>query len=109
MRLVQAVADGTVDLAVAWGPLAGFAAQKSSVPLTIIPVVPPRDLQKVPFAYDIAMGVRRGDRELRARLDSVIVRRRPAIDSVLASYGVPRVSKEAVASMSPRNAAREGR
>ena len=108
MRLVQAVADGVVDVAVAWGPLAGFVAQKSSVPLAITPVVPPADLRKVPFAYDIAMGVRRGDRAFRARLDSVLVRRRPAIDSILAAYGVPRARNEAMATRS-RTTAHEGR
>lgn len=109
MRLVQAVADGAVDVAVAWGPLAGFVARRSTVPLVITPAVPPADLRTVPFAYDIAMGVRRGDRGLRARLDSVIVRRQPAIDSILAAYGVPRVPKAAVASSSPRVAAHGGR
>jgi mxaJ protein len=108
MRLVEAVADGSVDVAVAWGPLAGFVAQKSPVPLVITPVVPPSDLRTVPFAYDIAMGVRRADRAFRARLDSVIVRRRPAIDSILAAYGVPRVPNEAMVSTS-RTATHEGR
>ena len=94
-RLVEAVADGHIDVAVAWGPLAGFVARTSRVPLELTPVVPPADLGAIPFAYDIAMGVRRGDRVLRARLDSVIARRRPAIDSILAAYGVPRVAANA--------------
>jgi quinoprotein dehydrogenase-associated probable ABC transporter substrate-binding protein len=102
LRLVQAVAEGSIDVGVAWGPLAGFVARRSSVPLVMTPVDPPADLRAVPFAYDIAMGVRRGDRAMRARLDSVIVRRRPAIDSVLAAYGVPRVTKPAAASTEGR-------
>ena len=109
MRLVQAVADGAVDVAVAWGPLAGFVARKSPVPLAITPVVPPADLRTVPFAYDISMGVRRGDRALRARLDSVLVRRRPAIDRILTEFDVPRVRKEALASTAARTTAHEGR
>lgn len=91
-RLVEAVARGTIDVAVAWGPLAGYVARHSSVPLTLTPVQQPADLRIVPFAYDIAMGVRKTDTTLRDRLDSVIVRRRATIDSILEAYGVPRVS-----------------
>jgi hypothetical protein len=36
------------------------------------------------------MGVRRGDTTFKSRIESVIERRKPAIDSILASYGVPR-------------------
>jgi quinoprotein dehydrogenase-associated probable ABC transporter substrate-binding protein len=91
-RLVEAVERGTIDVAIAWGPLAGYVARHSSVPLAITPAEQPADLRIVPFAYDIAMGVRKGDTALRARLDSVIVRRRAAIDSILDDYGVPRVA-----------------
>ena len=91
-RLVEAVERGTVDVAVAWGPLAGYVARHARVPLVITPAEQPPDLRLVPFAYDIAMGVRKGDTVLRARLDSVIVRRRAAIESILDEYGVPRVA-----------------
>lgn len=91
-RLVEAVERGTVDVAIAWGPLAGYVARHSRVPLSITPAEQPADLRIVPFAYDIAMGVRKGDTTLRARLDSVIVRRRAAIAGILDDYGVPRVT-----------------
>lgn len=91
-RLVEAVERGSIDVAVAWGPLAGYVARHSRVPLVITPAEQPADLRIVPFAYDIAMGVRKGDTTLRARLDSVIARRRAAIDSILDEYGVPRIA-----------------
>jgi mxaJ protein len=90
-RLVEAVANGPIDIAVAWGPLAGYVARHSPIPLMITPAEQPADLRLVPFAYDIAMGVRKSDDALRIRLDSVIVRRQAAIDSILDAYGVPRV------------------
>ena len=104
-RLVDAVVSKDVDVAVAWGPLAGFVARHSPVPLTLTPVTAPADLHVVPFAYDIAMGVRRGDAALRARLDTVIARRRPAIDSILATYGVPRLAPTTTAP--PRTARKQ--
>jgi mxaJ protein len=90
-RIVDAVARGDVDIAVVWGPLAGFFAKRSSVPLDIVPVSPQIDLPFLPFVFDIAMGVRRGDSTFRKQLDDIIERRGSSIDSILAVYGVPRV------------------
>ena len=50
----------------------------------------------LPFVFDIAMGVRRGDTVLRDSLDAVIVRRQHDIDRILADYGVPRADTPAM-------------
>jgi mxaJ protein len=89
-RIVEAVAKGEVDVAVAWGPLAGYFAPRQRVALEVVPVSPQFDLPFLPFVYDISMGVRRGDAELLARLDGFIERRRPEIERLLDAYGVPR-------------------
>jgi len=90
-RIIDAVADGTIDVAVAWGPLAGYFAKRSPTPLEIAPVNPRVDLPYLPFVFDISMGVRRADSTLRYQLDDIIARRRPSIDSILTAYGVPLV------------------
>ena len=90
-RIVEAVARGEVDVAVVWGPLAGYFAPRQPLPLRLDPVTPQIDLPFLPFVFDISMAVRRGDDSLRAELDRALVRARPAIDSILAAYGVPRV------------------
>ena len=92
-RIVDAVARGSVDVAVVWGPLAGYAARHAAVPLEVVPVTPPSDLPYLPFAFDISMGVRKDDQDLKKRLDGVIARRGAAIDSILAAYGVPLVRR----------------
>jgi mxaJ protein len=89
-RIVQAVIDGEVDVAIVWGPLAGYFAHRSSVPLRVTPVSPEVDLPYLPFVFDIAMGVRHGDTTLRNTLDAILVRRRADIDGILRSYAVPR-------------------
>lgn len=89
-RIMDAVARGDVDLAVVWGPLAGYFASRQPVPLVLTPVSPQIDLPFMPFVFDIAMGVRRADTTLRVRLDSVIARRRSSIDSILDAFDVPR-------------------
>lgn len=90
-RIVEAVAKGEVDMAVVWGPLAGYFAPRQRVPLEIVPVSPQIDMPFLPFVFDISMGVRRGDTKLQAELDQVLERRRPEIEALLDRYGVPRV------------------
>ena len=88
-ELIEAVARGDVDVAVAWGPLAGYFAHRSSVPLEIVPVSPQIDVPFLPLVFDIAMAVRRGDDSLRARLDAVLEHRQQEIGQLLRDYEVP--------------------
>ena len=90
-RILDAVTAGDLDVAVVWGPLAGYFAKKESTELTLVPVSPQIDVPFLPFVFDISMGVRREDVALRQQLDSVLKRRRADIDRVLAEYGVPRL------------------
>jgi mxaJ protein len=94
-RLIEAVASGEVDLAVVWGPFAGYFASRQPVPLAFRPVFPQIDLPFLPMVFDIAMGVRRGDGELQAELDQALVRRRSEIDALLREFGVPRLDDAA--------------
>jgi mxaJ protein len=99
-RIVDAVAEKEIDVAVVWGPLAGYFAGRSRVPMEIVPVSPQVDLPFLPFVYDISMGVRRGDGALRSRVDAILARERPAIERILDEYGVPRVASSAGAGTS---------
>jgi len=92
-RIIEAVANGHVDVAIVWGPLAGYFAPRQPTRLTITPVSPQIDLPFLPMVFDIAMGVRRADTTLKARLDDILVRRAATIDSLLATYGVPRADR----------------
>ena len=88
---MAAVAEGEVDIAVVWGPLAGYFAGREASPLALAPVTPEVDPPKLPMAFSIAMGVRKGDTAFRDELDSFIDRRRPEIERILDRYGVPRL------------------
>jgi len=85
--IIRAVARDSIDVAVAWGPLAGYFAKRSPVRLVLTPVTPPSR----EFAYSMAMGVRHGDSTTRAVLDSELARRRTDIRRILEDYGVPLV------------------
>ena len=86
--LIAAVAQHEIDVAIAWGPLAGYFASRQPVSLTVTPITPDRD-GAVPFVYEIAMGVRRGDDALHGQLEDVIGTRRKEIEQILRDFGVP--------------------
>jgi quinoprotein dehydrogenase-associated probable ABC transporter substrate-binding protein len=87
--IVNAVANREIDVGIAWGPLAGYFASKSSVPLTLQPLGERDSLTDYPFRFSIGMGVRRRDRALRDSLQTVLDRRAPEIQAILKEYGVP--------------------
>jgi mxaJ protein len=89
-RIVEAVARGEVDVALVWGPLAGYFATRQRVPLDVTPVAGVAD-PVTPMAFDMAVGIARRSPELRDEINQVLERRRPEIDRLLDEYGIPRV------------------
>lgn len=93
-RIVEAVEKHQIDVAIVWGPLAGYFVKHSRVPLAIVPVSPEVDQPFLPFVYDISMGVRRGDQSLKDQLEQILEKRRGDINRILEDYGVPRKDQE---------------
>jgi mxaJ protein len=87
--IIDAVENGDVDVAVVWGPIAGYFAAQGSTPLAIEPVQPWRDGIELPMAFYISMGVRRGDNALLQRLNDSLERNHTTISAILAQYHVP--------------------
>lgn len=88
--IIHAVARGEVDLAMAWGPMAGYFARRESTPLGVVPL-DPCDCPLFPLRYSIAVGVSRRSPGLRAELDHALERRARDIQRILDEFGVPRV------------------
>jgi mxaJ protein len=87
--IVDDVARGVVDVAVVWGPLAGYYALRHGGALRLQLVSPLEDAGVLPMVFDVSMGVRREDRSLRAELDEALARRAAQVYYVLREYGVP--------------------
>ena len=85
-KLLDDLVAGTLDVAVAWGPLAGYAARLLNAPLELVPLA---DEPGVPLSFDISMGVAKGNEALKDRLETAIDRRRTEIRAILEEYGVP--------------------
>jgi mxaJ protein len=93
--IVAAVAHGEVDVAAVWGPLAGYFAPRQSEPLELVPLPAVDEMSGQPFAFSIAMGVRRSAPALRDELNAALDRTQPEIDAILTAFGVPRVAAPA--------------
>lgn len=102
-KIVGAVANGDIDTAIVWGPIAGYFAKEYRNRVLVDPIVCDPQLPSLTFAYDIAVGVRAGDDELRDELQDVLNRRRADIDAILREYGVPLVHTSTPATSNPRN------
>jgi mxaJ protein len=88
--IVEAVASGDVNVAIVWGPQAGYFSARQNVELAIDPVPPSAVEGDPPMRFDIAMGVRKSDKDLVAEIDRALIARRVDIDAILAAYHVPR-------------------
>jgi mxaJ protein len=95
-RLIEALAKGDVDIAIVWGPIAGYFSRQQSVALELTPVKPGTDLPSLPYVFDISMGVRRREDHLKHELDEIIKQSSVQIADLLRTYGVPLVSSTTV-------------
>jgi quinoprotein dehydrogenase-associated probable ABC transporter substrate-binding protein len=91
-NLFKAVEQGKVDIVVAWGPMAGYFARHSAVPLRVDAIDPDQQNPALPMSFDIAIGVRPTDQKLTRKLNDELNRRRPEIRHLLQTYGVPQAA-----------------
>lgn len=85
--MLQDLVNGVIDVALIWGPPAGFAITREHLPLTAVFIEPEPNAPRLD--YRIAMGVRANEPEWRRRINQAIGKHKAEIATVLASYGVP--------------------
>jgi mxaJ protein len=88
-EIVRAVERGEIDVGLAWGPLAGFFAARSPVPLRLEPVTPWFADNQWPMQFDVSVGVQKDNQKLLKQIDAVLARRSNEISRLLDSYHVP--------------------
>lgn len=86
-RMLQDLAEGKIDVALVWGPIAGYAIKREGLPLRAVFLRPEPDAPRMD--YRVTMGVRPGEPEWRRRVNQALRRKQDAIAAVLAEYGVP--------------------
>ena len=78
---------GKIDVAVVWGPIAGYFARRVKTPELM--VVPLKSEPGVKFDFEMAMGVRYGEKAWKEQIEQLIERKRPEILAILTEFGVP--------------------
>jgi mxaJ protein len=87
--IIDAVAQGAIDVAIVWGPLGGYYAQQARPPLVVRSIEPATD-GDLQLHFAMAIAVRKGDSSLRDVLDRALTEKRREVQAILARYGVPR-------------------
>ena len=85
--IVDAVAKGTIDVAIVWGPIGSYYAARQKVPLAVTQI--PSKPGDLPFAFNMTMGVKKGNDALFMRLEALLQQRRPEIEQILKDFNVP--------------------
>lgn len=90
--LIDDLAKKDIDIAIMWGPIAGYYAKKSTVPMEValIPEYNKVDLKGKEY-WNISVGVRKKDKERMAQIDAALERNKDKIAKILADYGIPTV------------------
>jgi mxaJ protein len=91
-QVLEDLLAGKVDVALIWGPFAGYFARKQSAPLELVPLR--GNDPATPFAFDISMGVRKGEKAFKAELEEILSKDSAAIKTILEDYGVPLLTAE---------------
>lgn len=89
---VQQMLDGELDVAAIWGPMAGWYKTIKKQPITILPVNTLEE--KTPLEFSLAIGMRRNAKDLKAKIEAVMLKDKDKIQKVLEEYGVPLVQCE---------------
>lgn len=87
--MVNAVAEGRIDVGFGWGPVVGYYAARHEVDLIVEPIEPAFDLPSIFQFQPMTMAVRPHDYAMQTRLNRAIAARWDDIQAVLAEYDVP--------------------
>jgi len=78
---------GEIDVALLWGPIAGYYATKAKTPTSVVPLV--KEQGGPQMVFRIVMGVRHSDQNWKRTLNKAISENQDEIQAILRSYGVP--------------------
>lgn len=90
--MIKDMLDGVIDVAILWGPMAGYYARESGADLTIVPLIKEKTGSRM--VYRITMGVRPSDQEWKRTLNKVIRENQEEINKILFEYNVPLIDEQ---------------
>jgi quinoprotein dehydrogenase-associated probable ABC transporter substrate-binding protein len=91
-EMIADLRSGEIDVAVLWGPIAGYYARRADPPLTVVPLVKEKGGSRM--VYRITMGVRPSDQDWKRELNELIRAHEKAIHQILLGFGVPLLDEQ---------------
>lgn len=91
-QMIADIASGEIDAGILWGPIGGYYAMQSEVPMTVVPLV--RETKGPRMAYRITMGIRPNEPEWKHQLNELIAAYQDDINAILLDYGVPLLDEQ---------------
>ena len=88
------LAAGKIDVAVVWGPVAGFIVSRHNGADGWV-TVPFKPDPQIKFDYEISMGLRQGEKEWQKTLDDWIAAHHNEITQILTAYHIPLIEEPA--------------
>ncbi len=91
MDILQDIIDDKIDVAIVWGPVAGYFYKnnKSDVELVMLPLEDDPDNPEMRFKYSVSMAIRYGERKWKEQLSQLIKKNQDKINEILINYGIP--------------------
>jgi mxaJ protein len=90
--MIDDLAKGDIDIAIAWGPIGGYFAKQSKVPMMVAPI-PEFETQnaKGKEYWNISVGVRKKDKDRMEMIQGALDRNQDKIIKILDDFGIPHV------------------
>jgi quinoprotein dehydrogenase-associated probable ABC transporter substrate-binding protein len=90
--MVAEVASGELDAGLLWGPIGGYYAKLSEVPITVVPLT--KETKGSRMSFRITMGIRPNEPDWKHRLNEFIAAHQDEINAILLDYGVPLLDEQ---------------
>lgn len=91
-EVIADLAEKKIDVAILWGPAAGWLAKQSGVPMDVVPLL--NEPSRPPLTFRVSMGVRQNENDWKRSLNTVLRKRKADIEKVLRDYEVPLLAEE---------------
>lgn len=89
--MIKDLENKTIDVALLWGPIAGYYASKAPERLIVTPLA---DESGARMSFRIAFGVRHSDQNWKRELNQLIAQNKSEIEKILVDAGVPLLDED---------------
>jgi ABC-type amino acid transport substrate-binding protein len=86
-EMIDDLADGKIDVALLWGPIAGHFVRQRGDAMKVVPLL--KEPKSSHMSFYISMGVRPGENEWKNTVNQFIRDNQDAITGILREFGVP--------------------